>query len=113
MSRSFNVSFTQTLKATVSDDFIFELRTQFAKVVEIISAIPVEKRLSEQKVALSRCTHFLSLDDDTMILQFTKQAFRDGFRDEIIENLKQAAVKGMMEFSKFAPALVTVTSRES
>lgn len=113
MSRSFNVSFTQTLKVTVSDVFIKEIRKQLTNAVRIISAIPVEKRLREQKVALVRADSLVGMDDEAMMQSFTKQAFRDGLREEFIELLIKAGDDELMAFSKFAPALVTVTRRES
>lgn len=113
MSRSYNVSFTQSFKVVVADAFLSELRQILAATIKMVESIPEAKRNKDHKAALKRAPAFLAADDETLAQMFLKQAMRDGWRDEMIKVLTDDQVEDTLTFSKFAPSFVTVTPRES
>lgn len=113
MSRSYNVSFTQSFKVVVADAFLSGFREHLTTTLRQLEGIPEAKRNKDHKAALKRIPEFLAVDDETLAQMFIKQAMRDGFRDEIIEVLTGDQAPDTLMFSKFAPAFVTVTPRES
>lgn len=107
MSKSFNVSFEQSFKVTLTEEIITAIRKGLVMSVKLAEECP-EAISSSQRAVLARVKEMLLLEDDEFLPLFLKTAFRQGVRDEFVEMLTKDKDLGC---SKFAPAAVKITPR--
>lgn len=107
MSKSFNVSFTQTFKVALTEEAIQQTRLELSKAVQIAEANP-EWLTDQQRAFTPILKGWLEGDDETLMARVLKQGIRAEVRDAFIESVKS---HNALRATKFAPAQVEVTSR--
>jgi hypothetical protein len=107
MSKSFNISFEQSFKVTLSEETIQAIRQELVDSVAVGDANP--ERLTDSKRAfLPVVKGWLQKEDNEFLADFLKYATRTGIRAEVVDLITKDPGLGA---SKFAPANVKVTPR--
>jgi len=107
MSKSFNVSFQQSFKMTISEEVIKLIRSQLTQVVTEAEA-KIETITSKERAFVRVIAEWLRLEDDEFLPRFLKFAMRTSFRDDVNKILGKDKA---MSASKFSPLAVEITPR--
>ena len=102
--KSFNVTFSQSFKMTMSEETIAEVREGLQKSVALSDAHP-EQLNAEQRAFLPVLKAHLAKEDDEFLPWFIRVVMRQGIRDEFVKSLDD------LWATKFAPSKVEVTPR--
>lgn len=107
MSKSFNITFSQSFKVNIAEEAIQSLRAELSKSIEYTDANP-GRTTDAQRARVQVVREWLAKGDDEFLSLFLRSAFRDGFRDEFMETVRN---EKLLNATKFAPATVEVTPR--
>ena len=107
MSKSFNVSFQQSFKMTISDEVIKWVRGQLSQIASEGEAT-LEKMPSKERAFVRTLKEQLLKEDDEFLPWFLRYAMRTQFREDVNKILGRDRA---MAASHFSPLKVEITPR--